>query len=83
MALGSLRTKNRASLGVSQECPGATLGPRGGSCRGLQKHMYGGGVIYSGSAVVNPFLGVSEQPLSRIANCKLDWALGASMDVRA
>ena len=42
-ALESPGTKSQEFPGVSRECPGATpTTPRGGgSCRGLQKHMYG------------------------------------------
>ena len=41
-----------------------------------------GGVSHFGSVVVNPFLGVSGQPLTRIVNHKLDWVFRASTDVQ-
>ena len=55
----------------------------GGSCRGLQKNMYGGTSLSGGE---KPLLVPSElagKPLTRITNRKLDWVLGASTDVRA
>ena len=73
-------------VGNSRECPGATpTTPRGGgvSCRGLQKHMYGGTSPESGEKPLLVPLELVGKPLTRIANRKLDWVLGASTDVRA
>ena len=71
-------------IGNSRECPEATpTTPRGGSCRGLQKHMYGG---TSPSGDEKPLLVPLElvgKPLTQIANRKLGWVRGASTDVRA
>ena len=58
--------------------------PKGrGSCKGLLKHMYGG---TSSSGNEKPLLVPFElagKLLTRITNCKLDWVLRASTDVRA
>ena len=58
--------------------------PKGGdSCRGMQKHMYGG---TSPSGGEKPFLVPLElagKPLTRIANRKLGWILKASTNMRA
>ena len=55
--------------------------PKGGSCRGLQKHMYG---EMSPSGDEKPLLAPFElagKPLTRIMNRKLDWILKASTDM--
>ena len=81
-----LGLKIRNFSGVSWECPGATpTTPRGGgmSCRGLQKHMYGGTSQNGGEKPLLVPLELAGKPLTRIENCKLGWVLGASTDVRA
>ena len=73
-------------VGNSQECPGATpTTPRGGvgSCRGLQKHMYGGTSPSGGEKPLLVPLKLAGKPLTQIENRKLVWVLGASTDVRA
>ena len=57
--------------------------PRGGSCRGLQKHMYGGTSPSDGEKPLLVPLELAGKPLTRIANRKLGWIRGASTDVRA
>ena len=73
----------RLKIGNSRECPGATpTTPRGGgSCRGLQKHMYGGTSPSSDEKPLLVPLELVGKPLIRIENRKLDWVLGASTDV--
>ena len=85
MAPGSPGTKSREFPGVSRECPGATPRPQGGggSCRGLQKHMYGGTSPSGGEKPLLVPLELAGKPLTQIENCKLGWVLGASTDVRA
>ena len=39
------------------ECPGVTLDPKGGSCKGLQSICMEGGVTYSDLGIVNAFRG--------------------------
>ena len=56
---------------------------RGGSCRGLQKHMYGGTSLSGGEKPLLVPLELASKPLTRIENRKLGWVLGASTDVRA
>ena len=66
------------------ECPRATpTTPRGGSCRGLQKHMYGGTSPNGGEKPLLVLLELAGKPLTQITNRKLDWVLGASTDVQA
>ena len=72
----------------SWECPRSVLErpPRpqgGGSCRGLQKHMYGGTSPSGGEKPLLVPLELASKPLTRIANRKLGWVLGVSTDVRA
>ena len=55
----------------------------GGSCRGLQKHMYGGTSPSGGEKPLLVPLELAGEPLTRITNRKLGWVLGASTDVRA
>ena len=55
----------------------------GGSCRGLQKHMYGGTSPSGDEKPLLVPLEVAGKPLTRIANYKLGWVRGASTDVRA
>ena len=55
----------------------------GGSCRGLQKHMYGGTSPSGGEKPLLVPLELAGKPLTRIENRKLGWVLGASTDVRA
>ena len=55
----------------------------GGSCTGLQKHMYGGTSPSSGEKPLLVPLELVGKPLTRIENRKLGWVLGASTDVRA
>ena len=55
----------------------------GGSCRGLQKHMYGGTSPSGGEKPLLVPFELAGNPLTRIMNCKLDWVLRASTDVRA
>ena len=58
--------------------------PRGGgSCRGLQKNMYGGTSLSGGEKPLLVSLELAGKPLTRIENRKLGWILGASTDVRA
>ena len=63
---------------MSRSNPYDLKGGGGGSCRGLQKHMYGG-TSPSGSEkpVLVPFE-LAGKLLTRITNRKLDWILGAS-----
>ena len=69
----------------SRECPRVTpTTPRGGgSCRGLQQHMYGGTSPSGGKKPLLASFELAGKPLTRIMNCKLDWVLGAITDVRA
>ena len=73
----------------SRECPGSVQErpPRsqggGGSCRGLQKHMYGGTSPSGGEKPLLVSLELAGKPLTRIENRKLGWVLRASTDVRA
>ena len=69
MAPESLGTKSREFSGVSQECPRATTTtPRGrGSCRGLQKHMYGGTSPSGGEKPLLVLLELAGKWLTRIA----------------
>ena len=86
MTPGSPGTKSQEFPGVSRECPGATpTTPRGAgrSCRGLQKHMYGGTSPSGGEKPLLVPLELAGKPLTRIENRKLGWVLGASTDVRA
>ena len=55
----------------------------GGSCRGLQKHIYGGTSPSGGEKSLLVPLELAGKPLTRIENRKLGWVLGASTDVRA
>ena len=55
----------------------------GGSCTGLQKHMYGGTSSSSGEKPLLVPLKLAGKPLTRIENRKLGWVLEASTDVRA
>ena len=55
----------------------------GGSCRGLQKHMYGATSPSGGEKPLLVLLELVGKPLTRIVNRKLGWVLGASTDVRA
>ena len=55
----------------------------GGSCRGLQKHMYGGTSLNGGEKPLLVPLELAGKSLTRITNRKLDWVFGASIDVRA
>ena len=55
----------------------------GGSCRGLEKHMFGGTSPSGGEKPLLVPLELAGKPLTRIENRKLGWVLGASMDVRA
>ena len=50
----------------------------GGSCRGLQKHMYGGISSSGGKKPLLVPLELAGKPLTRIANRKLGWVRGAS-----
>ena len=76
-------------VGNSRECPGSVPerphDPKGGggSCRGLQKHMYGGTSPSGGEKPLLVPLELAGKPLTRIENRKLGWVLGASTDVRA
>ena len=75
-------------VGNSRECPGSVperppTTPRGGSCRGLQKHIYGGPSLSDGEKQLLVSLELASNLLTRITNHKLDWVLGASMNVRA
>ena len=45
----------------------------GGSCRGLQKHMYGGTSPSGGEKPLLVPLELADKPLTRIANRKLGW----------
>ena len=68
---------------VSPECLGATPTTLGmGSCKVLQKHMYGGTSSSGGEKPLLVSLELAGKPLTRIINRKLDWVLGASTDVR-
>ena len=71
-------------VGNSRECLGATpMIQRGGSCRGLQKHMYRGMSPSGGEkSLLVPFE-LAGKSLTQITNRKLDWVLRASTDVRA
>ena len=55
----------------------------GGSCRGLQKHMYGRTSPSGGEKPLLVSLELAGKLLTRIANRKLGWVRGASTDVRA
>ena len=55
----------------------------GGSCRGLQNHMYGGASSRGGKKPLLVPLELAGKSLIRIANRKLDWVLRASTDMRA
>ena len=55
----------------------------GGSCRGLQKHMYWRTSPSGGEKPLLVPLELADKPLTRIENRKLGWVLGASTDVRA
>ena len=69
---------------MSRECPGATpTTPRGGSCRGLLKHMYGGTSPSGGEKPLLVPFELAGKSFTRITNRKLDWVLEASTDVRA
>ena len=75
-------------VGNSWEYPGSVPSdphdPKGGgSCRGLQKHMYGGTSPSGGEKPLLVPLELAGKPLTRIENRKLDWVLGASTDMRA
>ena len=79
-APGSPKTKSREFPGVSRSDP---HDPKGGFCRGLQKHMYGGTSLSGGKKSLLVPLELVSKPLTRIANRKLGWVRGASTDVRA
>ena len=81
MAPGSPETKNREFPGVSRSDPHDPKG--GGSCRGLQKHMYGGTSPSGGEKPLLILFELAGNPLTRITNRKLDWVFGASTNVRA
>ena len=68
--MGSLRIKSSEFLGVSRSDP---HDPRGGgwSCRGLQKHMYGGTSPSGDEKPLLVRLELAGKPLTRIANCNL------------
>ena len=67
-------TKSQEFLRVFKECPRTTpTTPRGGSCRGLQKHMYGGMSPSGGEKPLLVPLELAGKPLTRITNRKLDW----------
>ena len=55
----------------------------GGPVEGCKSICMEGGVSHSGLVVVIPFRELVSKPLTRVANRKLDWVLGASTDVRA
>ena len=57
--------------------------PRGGSCRGLKKHMYRGTSPSGSEKPLLVPLELAGKPLTRIVNRKLDWVLEAITDVRA
>ena len=71
---------------MSQECPGATPAtPRGGgrgSCRGLQKHIYGETSPSGGEKPLLVSFELAGKTLTRITNRKLGWVLEASTDVQ-
>ena len=75
-------TKSREFPGVSRSDP---YDPRGGgrSCKGLQKHMYGGTSPSGDEKPLLVSLELAGKLLTRIANRKLGWVLGASTDVQA
>ena len=54
-----------------------------GSYRGLQKHIYGGTYPNGGEKLLLVSFELEVKPLTRIANYKSSWVLGASTDVRA
>ena len=91
MPIGYLvkETRSREVLGlkvgsvpkVSQSDPHDPKG--GGSCKGLQKHMYGGTSPSGDEKPLLVLLELAGKPLTQITNRKLDWVLGASTDVRA
>ena len=45
--------------------------------------MYGGTSLSGGKKPLLVPFELAGKPLTRVTNCKLDWVLGASMDVRA
>ena len=56
--------------------------PRGvGSCRGLQKHLYGGASLSGGEKPLLVSFELAGKSLTRITNRKLDWVFGASTNV--
>ena len=55
----------------------------GGSCKGLQKHMYGETSPSGGEKPLLVPLELAGKPLNRIENRKLGWVFGASTDVQA
>ena len=70
-ALGRSEILSGELVGVSQNDPdqGETSYER------LQKHMYGMGVLYFGSVVVNPLPRVNGQTANPIGDRKLEWLL--------
>ena len=51
--------------------------PKGGDpAKGSRSICMEGGVSHSGLIAVDPLLGITGKPLTRIANRKLDWVLG-------
>ena len=68
---------------MSRSDPHDPKGGGWGSCRGLQKHMYGGTSPSDGEKPLLVPLELAGKPLTRIANRKLGWVRGASTDVRA
>ena len=53
------------------------------SCRGMQKHMYGGTSPSGGKKLLLVPLELAGKPLTRIVNRKLGWVRGASTNVQA
>ena len=66
------------------ECPGANPhDPREGVLQRMPKHMYGGLSPSGGEKLLRIPFELAGKLLIRVTNCKLDWILRASTDVRA
>ena len=75
-------------VGNSQECPGSVPErppqPQGGGVlqRAAEAYVWGTSPSGGEKSLLVP-LELAGKPLTQNANCKLDWVLGASTDVRA
>ena len=80
-ALESLETKSREFPGVSQSDP---HDPKGGKVlqRAAEAYVWGTSLNGGEKPLLVP-LALAGKPLTRIADGKLGWVLGASTDVRA